>query len=328
MRFIIYGAGGIGGTIGARLAQNGFDVVLIARGAHLKVLRENGLTFMTPTESMVLKIPAVGYPSEIEWQEDDVVIMSMKTQHSQDALETLRTHAGTDIPVICCQNGVANERMASRIFNRVYGMVVMLPASHMEPGIVRAESKARTGILDAGCYPTGTDEVIEEVCAALSASNCSSFADEKVMRYKYAKLLMNLGNSLQALVEPGSDGAGDIHRLMMKEALACYKAAGIDCASQEEFTKRRADHIQVAPIEGTNRGGGSSWQSIARGTGDIESDYLNGEISLLGRLHGVPTPANTTLQNLAIKLARDKGPVGSYRAAELKELIMAAGGEF
>ena len=56
---------------------------------------------------------------------------------------------------------------------------------------------------------------------------------------------------------------------------------------------RRGDRLRLQPVDGELRPGGSSWQSLARGVGTIETDYLNGEIVLLGRLHGVPTPANT-----------------------------------
>jgi 2-dehydropantoate 2-reductase len=111
MRFIIYGAGGIGGTIGARLFQHGHEVILIARGEHLKAIQERGLIFKSPHETVTLPIPCFGYPSEIRFQEGDVVFMTMKSQHTREALEALRDAAGEDIPVICCQNGVANERM-------------------------------------------------------------------------------------------------------------------------------------------------------------------------------------------------------------------------
>jgi 2-dehydropantoate 2-reductase len=53
------------------------------------------------------------------------------------------------------------------------------------------------------------------------------------------------------------------------------------------------------------RGGGSSWQSLARGAGRIETDFLNGEVVLLGRLYGVATPVNARLQSLARELARE-----------------------
>jgi 2-dehydropantoate 2-reductase len=69
------------------------------------------------------------------------------------------------------------------------------------------------------------------------------------------------------------------------------------------------------------RGGGSSWQSLARGTGQIETDHLNGEIVLLGRLHGVPTPANALIQRLANDAAKDHRPPGSMTAADVLAML-------
>ena len=54
-----------------------------------------------------------------------------------------------------------------------------------------------------------------------------------------------------------------------------------------------------------------------RGTGDIEADYLNGEIVLLGRLHGVPTPLNATFQQLPNELAAARCEPGSVTEAEV-----------
>jgi 2-dehydropantoate 2-reductase len=62
-------------------------------------------------------------------------------------------------------------------------------------------------------------------------------------------------------------------------------------------------------------------QSVMRGTGDIEADYLNGEIVQLGRLHGVETPANAVVQQVGNRMARDRLEVGTYRLDELESLI-------
>ena len=74
--------------------------------------------------------------------------------------------------------------------------------------------------------------------------------------------------------------------------------------------------MRSVPIDGQDRGGGSTWQSLARG-GAVEADYLNGEIVLLGRLHGVPTPVNELLQRAANAAARDKRPPESVPIEEL-----------
>jgi 2-dehydropantoate 2-reductase len=75
--------------------------------------------------------------------------------------------------------------------------------------------------------------------------------------------------------------------------------------------------MRAEPIDGQPHSGGSSWQSLARGTGAVEADYLNGEIALLGRLHGVPTPVNAMIQRVANRVARERRPPGSVPAAQL-----------
>lgn len=319
MRYIIYGAGAIGGTIGARLSMSGQDVCLIARGEHLAELMSGGLTYRNPEEAHILRIPALGHPGDIEFRDEDVVILTMKSQHTEAALVDLARVAPPDIPVVCCQNGVANEFMAARRFRNVYAMVVYLPATHMQAGEVLHYATGIGGFLDAGCFPTGVDDTITKVCEALTEAGFSARADPAPLRWKYAKLLQNLGNSLQAVCDAGRE-ARDMMRLLRNEALACYAAAGIEAASQED-TQARFTGMIPGDIEGTQRGGGSSWQSVSRGTGDIEADYLNGEICLLGKLHGVPTPANEALRYLANKVATEKRPPGSFTLDEVRNEI-------
>jgi 2-dehydropantoate 2-reductase len=326
MRHIIYGAGAIGGAIGARLHQARQNVLLIARGEHLAKIKKDGLSYRNPVETHTLDIPAVGHPSEIDFTPEDVVILTMKSQHTEAALADLESVASPDVPVVCCQNGVANEWMASRRFRHVYAMVVLLPATHIKPGEVLHFATGVGGLLDAGCFPTGTDETIERLCKNLTDAGFTADADPAALRLKYAKLLQNLGNSLQAICDIGRDAA-DLLKLARNEALACYEAAGIDCASRDEFAARRGDGMIMGQIEGADRTGGSSWQSLARGTGDIEADFLNGEICLLGKLYGIPTPANETFRYLANRAARERWEPGRMTVdevmAEIKRLTPA-----
>lgn len=318
MRFIVYGAGGIGGVIGGRLAQYGHDVVLIARGAHLEAIRARGLELVSPLDTQRLAIAAVGSPAEIVFRDGDVVILAMKSQDTAAALLALEAAAPGGVAVLCAQNGVENERMALRRFARVYTTTVMLPATHLEPGVVEANSAPVSGILDVGCYPAGVDATAEAISAALAASTFSSHPEPRVLRWKYQKLLLNLGNAVQAICgESGSEPAAELHRRAREEAVACYAAAGIEYASDEEDRARRAGQMKVQPIAGRRRGGGSTWQDLQRGKGSLEVDYLNGEIVLLGRLHGVGTPVNELLRREANRCAREGLAPGSLKAADL-----------
>jgi 2-dehydropantoate 2-reductase len=316
MRFVIFGAGAIGGVVGARLFQHGHEVVLIARGAHYDAITRHGLVIESPAERVTLPIPAVASPSELARRDDDVVLLGMKSQDTTAALDALRDTSDGNPPIVCLQNGVANERAALRRFADVYAVCVMCPAAHLEPGVVQATSAPISGLLDIGRYPAGLDGTAEQIASALQASTFESEPRTDVMRWKYTKLLMNLANAVEAVCGR-TDGADDLTRSVRREGVACLRAAAIDFASREEDQARRGDLLKIAPINGSTRGGGSSWQSLERGTGSIESDYLNGEIVLLGRLHGVPTPANELMQQLANRSARERRPPGWMPARDV-----------
>lgn len=322
MRYVIYGSGSIGGTIGARLFQQRESVALIARGAHLDAIRRDGLTLIAPDGEHRFPIAAHGHPGEIDWCDGDVVLLCVKSQQTTAALEDLRDAAGDRVPVICVQNGVANESMALRRFARVYAMVVNLPAVHLAPGIVITYAHNPGGVLDVGRYPTGVDALCSDVADALTRAGFSVRPDPAVMRQKYAKLLMNLNNALQAATNM-AEGSLDIARMLREEALACYAAAGVDASSAEEVKARRSDGLRYVDLPGHPRHGGSSWQSLARGTGDIETDFLNGEVVLLGRMHGVSTPANAVVQLLGNQLARRASAPGSVDVATVRAMIDA-----
>ncbi|WP_328583865.1 ketopantoate reductase family protein [Streptomyces sp. NBC_00370] len=332
MRYIVIGAGAVGGSIGGRLAQAGHDVVLVARGAHRDALREHGLRLVTPDGTRTHALPVVGGPDEIELRPDDVLLLAVKTQDSVAALDawSLRavgdSTAGESLPLICAQNGVEGERLALRRFRRVYGMCVWLPSSLVEPGVVAAPCTPYTGILNLGRYPAGADDTLRRIAADLEKSTLLAPVVPDVMRWKYAKLLANLANAAEAVAGPlVSPEARVLVDRARAEGTAVLDAAGIAYADEAEQEELRADRVDVVPLPGAPRGGGSSWQSLSRGTGSIESDYLNGEIVLLGRLHGVPTPVNETLQRLADSFADGHRPAGSMTLAEVAALLDAAG---
>lgn len=317
MRFVIFGAGAIGGVIGGRLFEGGHDVTLVARGAHGRALRERGLELVSPEEAKVLPVPAVEQVADAELRSGDVVVLAMKTQDTAAAVvQLVDTGAPSDVRIVCAQNGVENERLVLRHFADVYAMAVMCPATHLDAGRVVVHAAPVSGLLDLGRYPSGVDQGAEDIAAALGSAAFESVPRADIVRWKYRKLLINLVNAPSALCGPVPELRPLVERLQA-EGEACLAAAGIDVATVEEDRARRGDRLKIRPIEGMTRLGGSSWQSLARGLGSIETDYLNGEVVLLGRLHGVPTPANELLQRLAREAAVAHRPPGHLTVDEI-----------
>jgi 2-dehydropantoate 2-reductase len=321
MRFVVYGAGAIGGVVGARLFQHGEEVVLIARGAHHDALRARGLQVQDPCGEQRLPIPVVDHPAKLAWRRDDVALIAVKSQHSPQVLAELAAVAPPEVAVVCLQNGVRNEPEALRRFANVYGVLVACPAAHLQPGVVRAYASPVTGILDIGRYPAGVDDTATAIAAALREATFSARAIPDVTRWKWRKLLTNLGNAVEAVCGPSARW-GPIRQRATAEGEACLAVAGIKPATIEEDQARRDDLVQVHPVAGEGNPGGSSWQSLARHAPGIETDYLTGEIVLLGRLHGVATPVNALLQHLANHLAANGGEPGSLTPDEFDTLLM------
>jgi 2-dehydropantoate 2-reductase len=251
--------------------------------------------------------------------------------------------AAHTLPVCCAQNGVAGERLALRRFRHVYAISVWLPATHLEPGVVEAQGAPKTGLLPIGRYPAGTDETARRISADLTDSTFLAPVSADIMHYKYGKLLSNLGNAVEAVFGPtprpggsagggagagaGADGnaaaAAELRRRARQEGEAVLAAAGIGHMNPGELTELGREQVRIEPVSGARRSGGSSWQSLIRSTGSIEADFLNGEIVLLGREHGVGVPVNELLQRLANQFAAERRAPGSITPSEMAALMTA-----
>lgn len=316
MRYVVYGAGAVGGVIGAHLHRAGLTTTLIARGAHLEAVREHGLVLDTVAGVETVDVPVASGAREIAWTADTAVLLTVKSHQSAAALDDLVAHAPPGTPVVCAQNGVANERSVLRRFAATYAMCVMLPAAHVDPGVVVQQSWPVPGILDLGRYPGGVDDLARDVAADLARAGFESQARPDAMAWKYRKLVMNLANGVTATCRPGGPAYDELIARARAEGEQVFAAAGIPVVSAAQDAERRGELLQGRSRDERTRGG-STWQSLSRATGNVEIDYLAGEVVLLGRLHGVATPVNELLQRATNDLARTHGSPASLDPAVL-----------
>lgn len=337
-RYVFIGAGAIGSGIGGLLADGGMDVVLVARGDHLDVMAADGLLVRT-TDGPLRTRPAVAAgPDDVELRVGDVLVLTTKTHQAEAALAAwadapvrdcggvVTGTAGEQLPVLTALNGVASEEMALRWFARVIGVCVWMPAVLAGPGEVVVRATPARAVLHASRVPAAlaTDQD-RDLLAAVAADWARVDVDvptpPDVMPWKYRKLLGNLGNAVQALLGDRADEGDDVVERVREEAREVYGAAGVvvnDPADEQSSRER----FQVRPVPGEpDAMGGSTWQSLSRGTGNAETDYLNGEIVAIAHRHGRSAPLNAALATLMREAVRAGARPGDLTPEQLRERL-------
>lgn len=317
---VVYGVGAIGGVIAGRLGVAGFDVTAVARGDHLDAIRRDGLRLVTQAGDEVVRLPVARQAGDIDWARAPVVLLAVKSHQTAAVLDDLAAHAPADTAVFSVQNGVANESAALRRFAQVYGVIVAMSASHLEPGVVIQQSHPVAGILDVGRYPHGQDTLAQQLSSALRAAQFSSEVRDDIMAWKHRKLIANLGNGVTAAFRPSPD-ADELVTRARREGEQVLARAGIPYVTADQDRRRRGELL----------GGklrdeffGSTWQSVSRGHVEVETDWLNGEIVLAARLLGQDAPVNEFLQRVTAEHARAGREPRSLDAAEALAVLPVA----
>jgi 2-dehydropantoate 2-reductase len=336
-RYVIIGAGAIGGTLGAVLTRAGAPAVLVARGRHAEVLATAGMTLRTPDGTFHTSVTAASGTEQVRLTDRDVLVFTTKTQQLDSALQEWVDQpvhgpdgvigtAGQRLPAMTALNGVAAEEKALRYFRRVFGICVWLPAVHLEPGEVIVRSWPVTGQFHIARWPasisTQDDAILlSEVAETLTAAGIKVQIPVDVAPWKYNKLLSNLGNAAGALAAEAAD-IGAVVAAVRGEGEDVLRSAGIEFISFETSTAERADGPTIRPVPEWNaRARNSTWQSLSRNTGSVETDFFNGEIVRLAHRHGITAPLNAALARAARDAVRDASGPRGYSAAELAQLL-------
>lgn len=311
MKICVIGAGGIGGLLAARLAQSGQDVIVIARGAHLRAIQANGLTLIEEDgRETASRVAATDKISEAGQQ--GLVILGVKAHQVVDVVRDLPALYGEDTLVLTAQNGIPwwyffknggphegrrlesvdpDGAIADHLpVNRVIGSVVYPAAEIARPGVIKHVEGNRFSIAEIDNAKT---ERIARVSDVLQKAGFKAPVASDIRSEIWTKLWGNLSfNPLSALThatledicryQPTRDTAA---RLML-EAQAVGEALGIRFRIPLE--KRIAGAEAVGPHKT------SMLQDIEAGRG-IEADALIGSVIELGRVAGVATPQLETV---------------------------------
>ncbi|MBI3746933.1 MAG: 2-dehydropantoate 2-reductase, partial [Chloroflexi bacterium] len=165
MRVAVHGAGALGAYYGARMADGGANVSLIARGANLLALRERGLTLVTPEGTSVYNLSATDDPAAVG--PVDVVLFCVKSYDTETAAARLAPLIRSGTAVVSLQNGVDNEgKIAAAVgWEHVLGGSAYILAAVRGPGVVEVSGPRRIVFGEwSGGEPTERVRAILDVC--------------------------------------------------------------------------------------------------------------------------------------------------------------------
>jgi 2-dehydropantoate 2-reductase len=292
VRVAVIGTGGIGGPLGASLAQAGEDVVFVARGAHLAAMRKNGLRIEGGRGvTHIDPVQATDNPADIGVV--DLVLFCVKLWDVEAAGESIRPIVGPDTSVIPLQNGVdAPDRLAAILGARgVMGGTVMISGSIAAPGVIQQTGtfqRMTFGELGGGPSPRG--EVIRAACEAAGFEAILSPDIARAMWEKFNLLVPHSAmTSLTRLPIGALRDDPDIwamYQVLLHEVADVGRARGLTLAP--DIVETISAFLQGLPPRQIT----SMANDVIRGN-RLELPWLSGKVVALGREHGVPTPANT-----------------------------------
>lgn len=310
-RYIVIGAGALGALLAAQWTLARVPAVLVARGRSLEVIARDGVLVRRPEGDEVVDVDVVGSIAEARPAVSDTIVLAVKSQDAEAAIAAIAWVAlddgrgvVADLPILTLQNGLATEEFALRRFDRVIGVSIGIPASHLEPGVIVSPARPFVGVAWIGGYPSSLPSEEERHRAAFAAARFGAYIEPDIAAAKRRKLIANLRNVVDVFSASLEDSEL-AERLLADEARAVFADAGLTVAPPPWD----AAPLTIGDVPGHEPGHLSTWQSFARGASS-EVDYLSGEIALIARRHGLDAPLNTAVARELGALATRGGRPG------------------
>ncbi|MFQ5421390.1 MAG: ketopantoate reductase family protein [Anaerolineae bacterium] len=326
MKILVYGAGAIGGYLGAKLALAGHDLTIIDMEVTAGLINDDGLHITEGGQTAVVHPTA--YPSVAAlFMGDpptfDLILMGMKSYHLAEAVNPLAAFNANPPHIMTIQNGIDVEQPLVEQF----GAECLIAGSFTTP--ISKESSNRLVVEHSGrglalASPAGQD--VRQWVNLFNQAGVKTIRAKNYEAMKWSKALLNIvGNATAAILNrrPGviykSAAMFDVELRMLQEMLAVMKKKGIPVmdlpgspAKKLATAVTRVPKALLKPILTKQVVGGRgdkmpSFQiDLVNGAGNSEVQFHNGAIARHGAAVGVLTPVNAVLNEVLMKLTRQE----------------------
>ncbi len=331
---LIWGAGAIGGTIGAVLHRAGHDVTLVdVVPEHIAAIRDSGLRITGPIQHFTERMPAL-LPGEVtgEWQH---IWLAVKAHHTEAACQALMPHLAPDGYVLSLQNGLCEDIIAGVVGrSSVVGAFINFGADWIAPGEIMWANRAAVVV---GEFDGQDTPRLRAIHAALLDFEPGAITTPDIWSYLWGKLGYGAMLVAQAL---GQAGIADclarpellpLWRRLGGEAVAVALAEGVQprgfngfdpAAFGPDATEAQAA-ASVAAMAEFNRGSAKThsgvWRDLAVRRRRTEVDAQIAPIAVIGARHGLPCPAIARLVAMIHEIEDGRRPMHDENLLELAE---------
>lgn len=293
MRFIVVGAGGVGGCFGGELARVGHEVTMFARGAHLEALRRNGLTVRTPDGEFTTRVGAVGEPERLP--PADVALIAVKSYSLAEIVPAARAVAASGAYIVPLLNGVtaADELIAAGVArSSVLGGIARVSAARIGPGIVERRSTFQSAVI--GELGGGASDRATAIATAFRGAGIDARASEAIdvelwQKYVFITAMAAVCGLARSPIGPVRDAPGGSRLIerAVSEVVAVARARGIPLPQDE--ASRTTAYIGTLPAEMK-----PSFLLDLESGGPTELETLSGAVARLAADAGIACPVHET----------------------------------
>ncbi len=336
-RVLIWGAGAIGGTIGAYLVRSGFEVTFVDVDAeHVAAIRGRGLSITGPFGDFTVKAPAFT-PGELAGQWDTALLCT-KAQHTAEAARALSLHLSSDGAVVSVQNGL-NPLIINGVLGaeRVLGSFVNFGADYLEPGVIHYAGR---GVVVIGEQSGDLTPRARQLHALLTHFEPNAILSDNVWGYLWSKL--GYGALLFATAVT-NDGIADalarpenraMYTELGREAMRVAAAHGVKPEAfngfdPAAFVPGASDAAAQASLDEMvvfNRRSAKThsgiWRDLAVRKRSTEVDAQLGWVVHFGEQHGVPTPLSARLVKIIHDIESGVRELSQNNLVELRGLLL------